>query len=369
MRILLSGGGTGGHVYPALSVAEALRVATPDIELLYIGTETGAERELVPQAGIPFRTIHAGQIRGKSPGRVALSLAQLCRGVLRAARMLRDFSPQAAFVTGGYASVPVALAAWLNRIPLVVFLPDVYPGWAVRLSTRLATQLATTTAGASDHLPPGKTAVTGYPLRPEFWQADRQSGRERLGLRDGPVLLISGASQGAQRINEAVLASLDDLLACAELVHLTGLRDEARVKQARARLPDNLQARYHVYGYLDGMAWAMAGADLAVLRSGASCLAEPPALGLPAILVPGTYAGGHQRQNAAFMQSQGAAVLLDESNLNQLALLAKQLLGSPTRLRAMSAAARELARPQAASALADLTLRAGGIPSPAVGAP
>ncbi|HVC31819.1 MAG TPA: glycosyltransferase, partial [Steroidobacteraceae bacterium] len=130
MRYTLAGGGTGGHVYPALSVATALRRLAPDAELLYLGTPSGAERRLVPEAGIPFRAVAAGQVRGKSPLRVAVSGSQLGRGVVEASRALAQFRPAAVFATGGYASVPVVIAARLNRLPLVVFLPDVYPGWA-----------------------------------------------------------------------------------------------------------------------------------------------------------------------------------------------------------------------------------------------
>lgn len=364
MRYVLAGGGTGGHVYPALSVATALRGLTPDAELLYLGTPTGAERRLVPEAGIPFHVVAAGQVRGKSPLRVALSAAQLGRGIAEASRDLAKFRPAAVFATGGYASVPVVVAARLNRLPLIVFLPDIYPGWAVKLGVRFASRIATTSAGALAHLPAQKTVVTGYPLRQEFWQAERAEGRRRLGLGEGPVLLVSGASSGSVMFNEAVLAALPGLLDCCEVVHLTGARHEGRLRATRDNLPPELRDRYHVYGYLPGIAWAMAAADLAVLRAGASCLAEPPAVGLPAILVPGSFSDQHH--NAAFMQERGAAVMLDESRLSELLDLVGRLFGNPPRLTAMAAAARRLARPHAAEALATLLLRAGAgtVPEP-----
>jgi UDP-N-acetylglucosamine--N-acetylmuramyl-(pentapeptide) pyrophosphoryl-undecaprenol N-acetylglucosamine transferase len=355
MNIVLAGGGTGGHVYPALSVAEALRRVDPRVALLYLGTPGGIEERLVREHGIAFRGVHAGQIRGKSPGQVASSAGQIAAGVREAQRALTSFSADSIFATGGYASVPVVLSAALRRVPVTVFLPDVYPGWAVRIAARFAAQVATTTDGALEHLPRQKSTVTGYPLRAEFWEATRSHGRDRLGLSDGPVVLISGASTGSRVLNDAVLRFLAPLLEGCQVVHLTGRADEERIQAARAALPDGLRRRYHVYGYLDDIAWALAAADLAVLRAGASCLAEPPAVGLPAILVPGSFSDQHR--NADFMASQGAAIVLEEQRLQDLPVLIEELVSSPERLSAMAAAARRLARPAAAGAIASLVLK------------
>lgn len=364
MRVVLAGGGTGGHVYPALSVAEALHEQPEVVDLLYLGTAQGAEARLVPRAGIPFRSIPAGQMRGTSPQRAATNGMLLGRGTLAARRALRDFGADAVFATGGYASVPVCIAARLERLPLIVFLPDVYPGWAVRLAVRLATRVATTAAGALRHLPAAKTVVTGYPLRREFWHATREEGRRRLELDTGPVLLVTGGSQGSVALNAAVLQALPALLELCEIVQVTGPHNETAVLDARAHLPAAVRLRHHVYGYLSGIAWAMAAADLALMRAGASCLAEPAATGLPTILVPGTYAGAHQRLNAEFMQAQGAAVALDESRLPlRLPGLVRALLTSPARLKEMSAAARGLARPSAAQELAALVAKSQRTPT------
>jgi UDP-N-acetylglucosamine--N-acetylmuramyl-(pentapeptide) pyrophosphoryl-undecaprenol N-acetylglucosamine transferase len=363
MRFVLAGGGTGGHVYPALSVATTLRGLSPSVELLYLGTPTGSERRLVPEAGLHFRPIPAGQVRGKSPQRIALSAGKLGHGVVQASRALNEFRPAAVFATGGYASVPVVIAARLCHLPLVVFLPDVYPGWAVKLAARVATRVATTVEGALDYLPREKTVVSGYPLRPEFWVADRHEGRCRLGLGEEPVLLVSGASQGSVALNSALAAVLPDLLKYCEVVHLSGPLHEGRASAERARLSPGLRDRYHVHGYLPGMAWAMAAADLGVLRAGASCLAEPPACGLPAILVPGGFSD--QRRNAEFMQERGAATVLDETRLAELEPRVRQLLSEPNRLQTMAAASRRLARPEAAETLAGLLLQAAGaVPEP-----
>lgn len=358
MRIVLTGGGTGGHVYPCLSVADALRRADPAVELLYLGNPGGVEERLVRQHDIAFRAVRSGQVRGKTPWQVASSGARIATGVRQARAALTGFAAEAVFATGGYASIPVVVASAITRTPVTVFLPDIYPGWAVRLATRLAARVATTSEGALHYLPRKKTAVTGYPLRADFWQANRGGGRDRLGLSDGPFLLVSGASSGSRVLNDAVMGSLTQLLEVCQVVHLTGSADEARVRAARERLPESLRGRYHVHGYLDEMAWAMAAADLAVLRAGASCLAEPPAVGLPAILVPGTFSD--QYRNATYMASTGAAVLLEEARLGELAELVRDLLGSSERLSAMSSAAKRLARPSAAEAIVSLLLNGRG---------
>jgi UDP-N-acetylglucosamine--N-acetylmuramyl-(pentapeptide) pyrophosphoryl-undecaprenol N-acetylglucosamine transferase len=358
MRIAFAGGGTGGHVYPGLSVTAALRSRMPrsDLELLYIGRAGAPEERLAGQEGIPFRPIHAGPLRGTSPIQTARGLALLARGLVEARGILRDFRPEAVFATGGYASVPVALAARWTRIPLLVFLPDVHPGWAVRVAAQLATLVATSTEAPLHLLPREKTVVTGYPLRPEFATARRESARERLGLGPGPVLLVSGASSGSRVLNDALLSTLPELLDDCEILHLTG-RDEAeRVLAARRGLGGPEQDRYHVLPYLDGMADAMVAADLAVMRAGASCLGEPAAVGLPAILVPGPFSD--QRLNAEHMARHKAAVLLDQSAISErLAPTVRGLLASPDRLELMAAAALEMARPAAAADLADHLLR------------
>ncbi len=362
MNVVLTGGGTAGHVYPALSVAAALRREAPETALLYFGLAGGAEQRIVAEHGIPFIGVHSGQLRGKSPLQAASGLARLLWGMAEAKGALSAFRAQRVFATGGYASMPVVLAAARAHIPLTVFLPDVYPGWAVRAASRLAGHVATTCDGALEHLPRSKTAVTGYPLREEFWQANRREGRAMLGLGDGDVLLVSGASSGSRMLNDALLPALPALLPYCEVVHITGRADEARVLAAREGLPEPLRMRYHVYGYLDRMAWAMAAADLAVMRAGASCLAEPPATGLPAILVPGSFSD--QRRNADYMAAQGAATVLDEAELSSLSDRVLGLLAQPELVRTMAAATRSLARPDAAASLANLLLYGRAAPEP-----
>ncbi|HUF54357.1 MAG TPA: UDP-N-acetylglucosamine--N-acetylmuramyl-(pentapeptide) pyrophosphoryl-undecaprenol N-acetylglucosamine transferase [Dehalococcoidia bacterium] len=361
MRLVLSGGGTGGHVYPALSVAEAVRSALPageTLELLYVGSASGNDAEIVERAAVEFRGVNAAPIRGRMPWQMGMNAAKIASGVTQARAIISDFRPEVVLSTGGYASFPVALAARGKGVPLAVYLPDLSPGWAVRAIARLAQKVAVTAIESLRKLPSGKTIVTGYPVRGEFWKADRASGRERLGISpEEKVLFIGGGSTGAHRINRAVASDLSGLLELCEVVHVSGLGDEPWLREIRDGMPDELRSRYHLHGYMhDEMPWAMAAADLALCRSGASVIGELPALGLPAVLVPLPLAGAHQRVNAHYLEKQGAATVLEEEYLDNILPIVGTLLHDETRLKGMREASRRLARPNAATRLAGMLL-------------
>jgi UDP-N-acetylglucosamine--N-acetylmuramyl-(pentapeptide) pyrophosphoryl-undecaprenol N-acetylglucosamine transferase len=354
VRVLFAGGGTAGHVYPSLSVAAALREAWPEMEPLYAGTGDAAERRIVEAAGIPYAAVAAAGLRARSPLRAARGLARVAVGTLQALRLIGRFRPRAVFATGGYGSVPASLAAALRRVPLVVFLPDVYPGWAVRFTARFARRLATSTEAALEFLPAEKTSVTGYPVRPEFFAVNRIAGRERMELPPRlPVILVTGGSSGAVRLNSAFARHLPQFTTMAHVVHLTGTRDEARMRGYAERLTPAQRARYHVYPYLDDMPAAMAAADLAICRAGASTLGELPAVGLPAVLVPLDLSD--QARNARFLESHGAATVIDNADApERLFPAAQMILTDPERLTAMRRAMTALARPTAARDIARL---------------
>lgn len=361
VRVVFAGGGTGGHVYPSLAVARALEREARDsgtpYEMLYIGVRGRVDERIVPSQGLPFRAISAGQLRVSSPLTFAGNMLKLARGVVESVSILRGFKPDVVFATGGYASVPAGFAARLLRRPLVVYLPDVTPGWAVRLLSYLATNMATTSERALRHLPARKTQVVGYPVRHEFWTIDGAEARGRLGVAaDAKVLLVTGASLGARRINEAIAGALPQLLERCEVVHVTGENDEPWLRERRAQLTPEQQARYHVHGYLADMPAAMLAADLAVSRSGASTLGELPAAGLPAVLVPGEYEGWSQAPNAEYLQSAGAAVMLRNAELDRLGDVVLGLLSDDARLQSMADAMRALARPHAAREMARMLM-------------
>lgn len=357
MRVVLAGGGTGGHVYPSLSVARALgeelTARGETLELLYIGIRGRVDEVIVPQEGIPFRTVSAGPLRVGSPVSFVMNVARLKIGTLQSLWTLWRFKPDAVFATGGYTSVPVGIASRALRRPLVVFLPDVRPGWAVRLLSRLATVMTTTSDAALASLPEKKTKITGYPVRPEFWSARRDAARASLGIpADAKVVLVTGASLGARKINEAVVEAAPRLLRAAWLVHVTGPNDEAWVRERRDALPEDLRERYVVRGYISNMAETMVAADLIVGRAGASVLGEFPAAGAPAIVVPGEYDGWSQEPNAAFLEERGAAAAVRNAELSRLGDLIVELLADEERRARMGVAMRALARPDAARDLA-----------------
>jgi UDP-N-acetylglucosamine--N-acetylmuramyl-(pentapeptide) pyrophosphoryl-undecaprenol N-acetylglucosamine transferase len=354
--VIFAGGGTGGHVYPGLSVAQALRRLRPDARMLFAGTGDREEARIVRAAGLRYTGVRSAGIRARSPLRAARGVALMAAGVGQALRLLLRFRPHAVFATGGYGTVPIAIAAAIRRTPLVVFLPDVFPGWAVRFTARLATRVATTAEPALEFLPETKTDVTGYPVREEFFQIDRVQARARADLPPRvPVLLVTGGSTGAVSLNGAFVRHLPQFATMAHVVHLTGRRDEARILSYRERLSVSQRDHYRVLAYSDDMPALMASADLCICRAGASTLGELPAVGLPAVLVPLDLSD--QARNARYLASQGAAVMVSNDDAPARLLPEVQsILSNPERLTEMRRAMTALARPDAARDLARLLI-------------
>jgi len=309
------------------------------------------------RAGLPFEGIEAAGVRGMGPRRLARNLLRLARGFFQTRRIIRRFRPDVILVTGGYVSVPVTLAGRLARVPIVIILPDVVPGLAIRFLARLADRVTVSFEGARQYLPAEKVVVTGYPVRAALYTADRDAARRRLGLNPAlKTLLVFGGSSGARRINQAVAAVLEGLLDLAQVVHISGRLDFERLQTRRAVLPGTLKTRYYLHTYLhDEMPDALAAADLAVSRAGAATLGEFPAVGLPAVLVPYPYAGAHQHENAAILAEAGAAVVIPDAELTGERLLAvvQELFDDAERLAQMRANARRLAQPEAAWRVAE----------------
>jgi UDP-N-acetylglucosamine--N-acetylmuramyl-(pentapeptide) pyrophosphoryl-undecaprenol N-acetylglucosamine transferase len=369
MRILMSGGGTGGHVYPLLAVVQALVAAespkmNPTTDLLYVGCAGGPEQELAGRAHIPFRAIAAGGVRSKMPWTAAWNALKLLAGLVQALGIIGRFRPDAILVTGGYVSVPVALAGRLRRAPLMIYLPDVVPGLAIQRLARWATRVAVSFDETLAYFEKGKAVVTGYPVRASLLDADKSRARQALHLRDDlPVATIFGGSRGAHHINTAVAATLAELLPACQVVHICGHEDAPAATTCCAGLPVELRERYHPYAYLhDEMAAALAAADVVVARAGASTLGELPVLGLPGILVPYPYSGQHQDANADYLVRRGAALQIADADLDQeLAPTLLGLLRDQNRLQEMARCARELSRPDAARRIvAELAAVAAG---------
>ncbi|MEW6224043.1 MAG: UDP-N-acetylglucosamine--N-acetylmuramyl-(pentapeptide) pyrophosphoryl-undecaprenol N-acetylglucosamine transferase [Chloroflexota bacterium] len=361
MRLLIAGGGTGGHIYPALAVARSLRARPGAPDIAWLGGHRGLEASIVPAAGLPLRRLWLRSLR--SAGRdihLVLDPARLVLSVPQALVLLLARRPAAVFTTGGYVAIPVLLAAWLLRIPSVLWDGNVVPGRSVRLVARWATVAAVSHAATATALGHPRAYLTGTPIRSTAGM-DVDEARERFGARPGErMLLVFGGSQAVRRINEAVRDALPRLVERVRVVHVTGDDGYGPALAAREALPAELRDRYRPYPFLhDEMTAALAAADLALGRAGASTLAEAAAFALPLAIVPYPHAAGHQRLNAVAYADAGAGVLIEDEALDADALVeAAGLLADPARHARMSAAARDLARPGAADAVANLVLAA-----------
>jgi undecaprenyldiphospho-muramoylpentapeptide beta-N-acetylglucosaminyltransferase len=352
--IWVAAGGTGGHVYPALAIVERLGISDRRSEILWIGGEGGVEQALVERAGIPFTTIPAGGLHGVGIVRMARNTVKLMAGTLKAWQLIGRHKPQALLTTGGFVSAPVAAACWLRRVPILLYLPDIEPGLAVKFVAKFAARIGVTTEDSAKYFPARKVIVTGYPTRSDLAQADRLAAYRRFELvEDRKTLLVFGGSKGARSINRAVGAVIEPLLKKYQVIHISGSNDVAEMLAKHAVLPEAAKRHYHVFEYVHDMGLALAAADLVVSRAGASILGEYPLFGLPSILIPYPYAWRYQKVNADYLATRGAAIRLDDETLRDTLLpTIERVLSDETQLRAMRAAARALVRPHPAVKLA-----------------
>lgn len=348
-------------MYPALAVHSALTSSVSDVDTLWVGGETGMEEVLVKRQDIAFQSIPAAGVHGVGLVTMPRNLLLLGRGLFAARRILREFDPDVMFFTGGYVAVPVALAGRGRSIPILLYVPDIEPGIALKSLARFADVIAVTTDQAQKYFNK-KVYETGYPLRADLALWDRQTAHRHLGISgELPCLLVFGGSQGARSINMAVLRHLRELLGKFEVIHLTGEPDWQTVAAEREQLPVDLAARYHVLSYLHEMGAALAAADLVVSRAGASCLGEYPLFGLPAVLVPYPHAWRYQKVNADYLARRGAAIILEDHRLDdELVVTLNILLDNPNKLKAMRAAMFGLSHPRAADKIASALTQLAG---------
>ena len=358
MRAILAGGGTGGHVIPALAIANELK-KNYGCECLFIGTARGIENRLVPAAGFPLQLVRVGALKNVSLTTRLKTAFDLPHAVWDAGRMLNEFAPDVVIGVGGYASGPAMLSALVKHIPTLAFEPNVVPGFANRIVARFVSGAAVHFEETAHYF--RRAEVTGVPVRQAFF--------EILPKRGGtPTVLLFGGSQGAHAINEAMIRCLPVLAREApgiHIIHQTGERDynDALAAYEKLRQP-GAGFTFEVFKFIDDMPGAFARADLVVCRSGASTVAEIAAAGKPAVFVPFPRAADdHQRINAEALAKHGAAVAVEESNLEGvwLAETIAALLQDSRQLHKMSAAARGLAHPDAARDIAAMAARVGGI--------
>ena len=353
MRVILAGGGTGGHVIPALAIAQELK-RRYNAKLLFIGTARGIEMRLVPAAGFHLDLITVGALNRVDFATRIKTLFDLPRAVVQSARTISDFRPDVMIGVGGYASGPAMLAGGLMNIPMLAFEPNVVPGIANRVVAPMVRAAAVHFDATQRYFQ--NAVVTGVPVRREFFDIPARPADAP------PTLLVFGGSQGAHAINLAIaeaLPSLADALPNIHVILQTGEKDLEEVQAAAARLGISAE----VSPFINDMPAAFAGADLLLCRSGASTVAEVAAAGKPAIFVPlPTAADDHQRQNAKTLAEAGAARLLPQRELtaDRLTQEIVSLLGNRALLAQMRAAARRFAHPDAATQIAAMAARLAG---------
>ena len=370
MRLVLVGGGTAGHIFPTIAVAEeAAKLAGSTADLTAVCGSRDLDRLLYRDVDLEVLALSARGLVGvdwwRLPWRGWLLILSLYS-------IWRDFSrqrPAAVIASGGYVSVPVLLVSWVRRIPSVIFSGDAALGWATRVMAPLTSVATVAFDEARTQIWRTPVERTGYPVRASFAAPDAATGRAELGVSPcEPLIVVMGGSQGAHAINTALRENLARLLRKAHVVHVSGQRDFRSLAADRERLPASLRQRYHLHAFIEhGFADMLAAADVVVSRAGATSVAELSAVGTAAVLIPGTFGAGHQIATAKAMAAAGAALMLPEAELSSGGLVSAllDLLDDPKRLRSIGAASLSRGQPGAAARIAAIGLRLAGHPAAA----
>jgi UDP-N-acetylglucosamine--N-acetylmuramyl-(pentapeptide) pyrophosphoryl-undecaprenol N-acetylglucosamine transferase len=375
MRVVVSGGGTAGHITPTLATSDALKSLDSTVDILYVGQADGLEARIVAARGLEFAAIKAGKFRRNQQAGTVAKLANLhtigpntvdafrtISGVAASLKILRQFKPDVVFLKGGFVCVPVGIAARILKIPFVIHDSDVTPGLTTRLLARWATKIAVGFPVRHYHdLDPAKLVFTGSPVRSEIASVHRLDGLAKFELDDKlPVLFVTGGSGGARQINDVVGEALPQLLDFCQVIHLTGEGEYERVKFEQKRRPAlDHPERYHVFGFLlEGMPYAFAAADIVISRAGANSIAELALLKKPTVLIPNYQMAGHQIENARVLSRAGAARVLDGAKLTADRLVGevRHMLDDPAEQERLSKAIAHFSNPEAPKALAQLIM-------------
>lgn len=355
MRLVIAGGGTGGHVFPALALADELLAQQPASEVLFVGSTGGLEQRLVPARGYDLEMLRVGKLKGAGPLARLRTLAGLPMAILQGSALLGQFRPQGVVGVGGYASGPVVLAAAARGLPVVLLEQNSVPGITNRCLSRVARRVVTAFDLAEQYFPAGKSILLGNPVRPEILagravEADRE--------KRGSCVLVLGGSQGARAVNQFLTGAAPALMARQpglRIIHQTGAADEPWVRESYQRA--GIVAE--VAPFFEDMARLYHEADLCVCRSGATTIAELCVCGVPALLIPYPYAADdHQAHNGSELVQAGAALMKRQESLNaeNLAALVAELLEDPARLREMANAMALRGKPDAAAEVVRLLL-------------
>jgi UDP-N-acetylglucosamine--N-acetylmuramyl-(pentapeptide) pyrophosphoryl-undecaprenol N-acetylglucosamine transferase len=361
--LMIAGGGTGGHIYPAIAIAREFLARGGERRVVFVGTEYGLEKTIVPRAGFPLELISVGGLKGKGAIDLTKNLARLPLGFVQSWRLIGKHRPSVALGVGGYSSGPVLLAARLRGVPTMIHEQNAFPGLTNRLLARVVKGVAVAFADAGPRMKRRDAVMTGNPIRQEFFESKAPLPASGERVAEGRVrgatrhLLIFGGSQGSHILNEAMtgaLLFLARLKGRLDIVHQTGPKELERV---RAAYDASAFADARVVAYLDPIVDEIAAADLVVSRAGAMTIGELAAVGRAAILVPFAAAtNNHQELNARVVEQAGGAIVIAESQLSpeRLGLAIAEVINDPDRAARMGAAARKLAAPDATKKIVDL---------------
>jgi UDP-N-acetylglucosamine--N-acetylmuramyl-(pentapeptide) pyrophosphoryl-undecaprenol N-acetylglucosamine transferase len=347
---MIAGGGTGGHIYPAIAIAREWIARDASRRAVFVGTERGLEKTIVPKAGFPLEFISAAGLKGKGPLDLIRSVLRLPVGFTQAFRLIGRHHPDAVLGVGGYSSGPVLVAAKLRGVPTIIHEQNAFPGLTNRMLAKFVKAVAVAFADAAPRLKRSDAVVTGNPIRAEFFNTERPSNPATK------QLLVFGGSQGSRILNDTMTAALLFLARLKDqlrIVHQTGPNELAKVSEAYR---SSAFAGARVVSYLDPIAGEMAAADLVVCRAGAMTVGELAAVGRAAILVPFAAAtNNHQELNARVVERAGGGIVITEAELTpeRLAAAVTEVISDPDRAARMGAAAKSLATPEATKRIVD----------------
>jgi len=362
VRAILAGGGTGGHIYPAISIARGILNKYKDSEILFVGTAKGMESSIVPREGFHLRTIKVRGFLRKISFENLVAIKENMVSFIVCRRIIKEFKPDIVIGTGGYVCGTMLMTAAFMGIPTIIHEQNAFPGVTNRILSRFVDRIALTFEEASDYFPrKSKIKVTGNPLRSEITKISKIEGMKAFGFDiNKPLVLIVGGSRGAKKINESSLLIAEE---CAQkrefqLLHMTGeTQYEDVIKLYERRNIPNNTSYLRVMPYIHNAPYALAGADLLISRCGAGLISEITALGKPSILIPYPYAtDNHQEYNARALEKCDAATVILESELNENVLLdrVKSLLWNKKKIADMALNSRKLGKPEATSAIVDM---------------
>lgn len=377
MRVLVSGGGTGGHISPVLAVISELKKIDKTVEILYVGSTEGLESKIIPQTGLDFRTVNSGKFRRYHKNMIfnlidpttlfknARDLFRFVKGYFEAKNIIKEFDPDVVFTKGGFVSLPVGLAAKSLGYPLVIHESDSIMGLSNKILAKKADKICVSYPEKYySEIDPEKIVFSGNPIREDILSGDKKRGLDEFGLNgDLPVLLVTGGSQGALAINQAVSQSLGKLLLKYQIIHIAGERDYDWLEYQAGKLSEENRANYHLYNFLSGnLKDAYAVSDLVISRAGNNFIAELAAVSKPVILIPlASSANNHQVENAKILSRMGAALLMPQEHLtpDRIARQVDRLFEEPEELRSMAEKIHELFAKDAAAVVADEIYKRG----------